>query len=104
MINDAHEWLQAARAGYTDPMELQAIDELLSMGPIVAAPSVANGKVVWLFTGAISQLAIPIELMPDLTRHAREAGLLEKFLVAFTEEVNALIASVKQSLETPCDT
>ena len=77
MINDAHEWLQAARAGYTDPMELQAIDELLSMGPIVAAPSVANGKVVWLFTGAISQLAIPIELMPDLTRHAREAGLLE---------------------------
>ena len=53
MINDAHEWLQAARASFTDPVELKAIDELLEMPPIVAAPSVVNGKVVWLFTGAI---------------------------------------------------
>lgn len=107
MIHDAHEWLQAARASFTDQAELKAIDELLEMPPIVAAPSVVNGKVVLLFTGAISQLAIPLALVPDLTRHAREAGLMDKFLAAFIAEMDELLAGVKQSLEIeriPCDT
>lgn len=103
MINDAHEWLQVARARYTDPIELEAVDELLKYLPIVAAPSVINGKVVWLFTGPISQLAIPLELIPDLTKHAREAGLLDRFLEAFIEEMDDLLDGVKKSLEVACD-
>jgi hypothetical protein len=101
VINNAHEWLEGAKAGFTDPVELKAIDELLGRPPVVAVPSVINGKVVWLFTGGIYQLAIPLELMPDLTQHAREAGLLDKFLAAFIVEMDELLAGVKQSLEVP---
>jgi hypothetical protein len=99
MINGAEEWLRRARDGFTDPAEHTAIDMLLDWEPVVAVLSVTEGRPVWLFTAGPHQLAVPVSLMPEMTQHAREQGLLDKFLEAFEEEVQELLSGVKQALE-----
>jgi hypothetical protein len=98
MINDAAEWLQRARDGFTDPKELEAIDLLLHWGEMTAVLSVVEGKPVWLFVGGPHQLAIPLDVLPDLTNHARETGLFDKFHAQFATEVRELIDSVYRAL------
>lgn len=99
MILDARDHLYDARDGFTDPVEVEALDEFLGVnGPVSAALSFVADKVVWMFTGDVTQLAIPIGLTHALTRRAREDGTLQKFFDEFKAEVEATLEAVRLTL------
>ncbi len=104
-MKDARIWLDDARDTFHDPVERVAVEEFLRDNlSVTVVPSVLpDGRTLWLFSGEKSQLAIPFDLLPDLTKSAREDGILEKYLAEFMEEVQALVAAVRTKFfPEPC--
>jgi hypothetical protein len=100
MIPDAKPFLAEALASYTDPAEVSAVGDFLANNArIAAAITFLNDRIVWLFTGDSDQIAIPIELTPGLTEHARAAGLLDAFFEEFKAEVEATLARARALLQ-----